>query len=413
LSEANLDHLVVGPAGVLLIDTKNWSGHVTQWEGSLYRHTFGADGTRKHQSMHEQVAKVHGMGARVSELLGAPVTPVICLAGANAERFGEPQQVRGVWVVSIGQLAGWLTARTARMDTETVTKLSTRLMTEFPSTTTDPELLAAIGRASLATTQARRGAGFGRRPRDAVRNQRVSRSRGNAAPWRPVGRRFVSVLGRIAVAGLLVGLFLILLKVIPSMLTSGVERLAEPRAEGAPSVMATPTASGSGLPAVASKPAPRPKPKPTATPTRPVPKAVATPLAPPDCADASGAEIAKIIGRSVRPVVVSNGCAWGTRLDDPSTVLVTIRMSAGHASYEMQLETSVKQRRAVYGTTYDASYDRATALWIATGQPIRRGASVLPARADTHVVVASTDLGVTDDRGRALALAIAAAANHG
>src|SRR5689334_11023674 len=32
LSEANLDHLVAGPAGVLLIDAKNWSGHVRSEE---------------------------------------------------------------------------------------------------------------------------------------------------------------------------------------------------------------------------------------------------------------------------------------------------------------------------------------------------------------------------------------------
>ena len=86
-------------------------------------------------------------------------------------------------------------------------------------------------------------------------------------------------------------------------------------------------------------------------------------------------------------------------------------MSDGHAPYDTQLETSVKQRRAVYGTAYDASYDMATAVWIAAGQPIRTGAHAIKARADTYVSVARTDLGVSDDRGRAMALAIARAAN--
>lgn len=408
LSEANLDHLVAGPAGVLLIDAKNWSGHVTEWEGSLYRHSFGADGTRNHQSMHEQLAKVHGMGARMAEILGAPVTPVICLAGADAQRFGEPQQVRGVWVVPTGQLAGWLTSRTARMDGETITKLSTRLMTEFPSTTTDPELLAAIGRATLATSKAPRGAMRAGRSRNAIDPQRVSRISGGSAARRSFGRRAASVLGRIVVAGLMVGIFLILLKVLPSWLTSGVEHMAEPPVVGTPSAPATEP----GAPTAAAKPASGLKKQPTATPTKAAPKAVAKPVGPPDCADASGAEIARIIGRSVKPVVVSTGCAWGTRLDDASTVLVTIRMSAGHTRYDTQLETSIKQRRAVYGTAYDASYDQATAVWIAAGQPLGTGDHAVKARADTYVVVARTDLGISDDRGRAMALAIAAAANR-
>ena len=116
-----------------------------------------------------------------------------------------------------------------------------------------------------------------------------------------------------------------------------------------------------------------------------------------------------ILGRNVKPVVTSSGCAWGTRLDDPSTLLVSIRLSADHNAFDTQLETSVKQRRVVYGTAYGPAYKPATALWVATGQPIATTRGTVKALADTHLVISTTELGLTDDQARRKALAIAAA----
>ena len=134
-------------------------------------------------------------------------------------------------------------------------------------------------------------------------------------------------------------------------------------------------------------------------------------VGPPDCANASAAEVAKILGRKVQPIAVYSGCAWGTRLDDASTTLVTIRLPADQAIYRTQLTTSVKQKRVVFGGAPDANFRPATALWVATGQPITKGKSGIKARADTHVVVSRSALNISDDRARQLALAIAAAAN--
>ncbi len=75
----NLDHVVVGPAGVVLVETKNWRGRVALAEGRLTVN--GADPTR---SPLDQVRA----GARdLSEWLarqtpGAPpVRPLVCFAG--------------------------------------------------------------------------------------------------------------------------------------------------------------------------------------------------------------------------------------------------------------------------------------------------------------------------------------------
>ena len=133
-------------------------------------------------------------------------------------------------------------------------------------------------------------------------------------------------------------------------------------------------------------------------------------LAPTDCTRVTAAEVTAALRRTVRPIATSIGCTWGCALDDPATTLVTIQMSASHAAYDTQLETSVKQHRVVYGTGYDGNFHLGTALWVAAGEPIGVGPARVIAKADTYVVVATTALGVSDDRARVMALAIASAA---
>ena len=80
--------------------------------------------------------------------------------------------LRGVWVVPVSRLVEWLSSRPAVLDRESAGRAVTRAMTDFPSTTTDPELLAAIGHAAAEEKQARRrfqlgtssGSGDRRRP---------------------------------------------------------------------------------------------------------------------------------------------------------------------------------------------------------------------------------------------------------
>ena len=75
--EGNLDHLVSGPNGVCLVETKF-----------------------KRYQMHE-LTKVKRQAARVHDVLGHWVTPVIC-AGVREKK---PYKHRGVWIAGRGQLA--------------------------------------------------------------------------------------------------------------------------------------------------------------------------------------------------------------------------------------------------------------------------------------------------------------------
>lgn len=403
-SEANLDHVVVGPGGVFLVDAKNRAGLVTEWEGGLFQHTTRA-GDPVSVNLASELKKVHGMAAYMAVESGLPVTPVLCLAGAHEGEFGDPAMVRGVWVVPVSRLLHWLEARPPVFDRLTTERAVTRAMTDFPSTTTDPGLLAAMGRAAATAVEARRGSrrslvrgGNGARSRTTRRGVTTSRGRASTTRRRPsFAARAGRALGALVLAGLT---FLLLMAVVPTLLTAGVERMVQSQ----PSTGATSKATAATRPSVSKAPKP-PQAKPSKAPV--VPRAA---LAPTDCSRATGAEISAVLGRRVQPVVSSTGCQWGTRIDDPSTTLVTIQMSAGHASYETQLETSVKQHRVVYGSSYDAHFRPATTLWVATGQPIGAGKRPL-AVADMKVTVAKEQLELTDDQARALAERIALAAN--
>jgi hypothetical protein len=110
-------------------------------------------------------------------------------------------------------------------------------------------------------------------------------------------------------------------------------------------------------------------------------------------------------------VAVISGCAWGTRLDDTSAVVVSITMSAEHAPFDFQLETSARQSRVVYGGGYDPQFRPATSLWVAKGAPLSVAGSGAVAVADIQVKVSREMLSLNDDQARRMALAIAKAAN--
>lgn len=95
---ANIDHVAIGPPGILVVDSKNWSGNVTVHDGVLrqngYRREREVDGVRQ-------------AGRDVGGLLHLPwalhVIPVIALAGtANGV-----QRSQDVTVVGHGDLIGW------------------------------------------------------------------------------------------------------------------------------------------------------------------------------------------------------------------------------------------------------------------------------------------------------------------
>jgi len=104
---AAIDHIVVGPPGVFVMHTENWSGAVTVEEETLRQNGY---------SRVQQTEAVRRSALVVGLSLGASwaalVVPVICLTG-SAELV--PTQAGPVTVLSLDHLAAWLLSQPSRL----------------------------------------------------------------------------------------------------------------------------------------------------------------------------------------------------------------------------------------------------------------------------------------------------------
>jgi hypothetical protein len=88
-SPANLDHVVVGPSGVFVIDSKQWTGQVHQSADGLVWHD--------HYRLDRTLATVRWQAETLGRLLGVPVAPLVCVHGAHIHDGGLRAQ--GVAIV--------------------------------------------------------------------------------------------------------------------------------------------------------------------------------------------------------------------------------------------------------------------------------------------------------------------------
>lgn len=126
---ANLDHVVVGPGGVFVIDAKAWSGHVTMTAGELRQ-----DGRRRTRAVDGAVAQADCLRHLVRDLDPRLVVPVLCLVGQGpvSARLGE------VLVVSPETLVPALTAVQRVLADDVRRRLAARLFRELPTAMTPP-----------------------------------------------------------------------------------------------------------------------------------------------------------------------------------------------------------------------------------------------------------------------------------
>jgi hypothetical protein len=97
-SPANVDHLVIGPTGLFVIDSKQWAGSVQQ----------GADGLawHNHYRLDRTLETVRWEADTIGRILGARVTPLLCVHGAHVH--GGGLHARGVAIVPAHLLRGAL-----------------------------------------------------------------------------------------------------------------------------------------------------------------------------------------------------------------------------------------------------------------------------------------------------------------
>jgi hypothetical protein len=120
-SRANADHLVIGPAGVFLVDSKNWRGHLA----------FAPDGTLWHGSypLTATLATIEFEAQAIAGALAVPglaVEPLLVVHG-SAIPWGE-QYLGGVAVLPAGRVVATLLALPPLLTDQQVTQLAGRAM---------------------------------------------------------------------------------------------------------------------------------------------------------------------------------------------------------------------------------------------------------------------------------------------
>jgi hypothetical protein len=105
-SRANGDHLLIGPPGVFLVDSKAWHGHITQ----------AVDGQAWHNGhpLDQTIATVRWEAEQVAGALGAPVLPLLCVHDTRISWDGI--YVDNVPALSPARLVALLQSLPAHMD---------------------------------------------------------------------------------------------------------------------------------------------------------------------------------------------------------------------------------------------------------------------------------------------------------
>lgn len=128
-SRANLDHLVIGRCGVVLVDSKRWhrNTRISTGKGRLWV------GRRPAESV---VKATVFEARRVGEVLrsagwAVTVVPVVAVHGAKLPRWGA-LMVTGVTLLRAGRLRGWIRRHPARLEPGQVAPLSVAAEQLFP-----------------------------------------------------------------------------------------------------------------------------------------------------------------------------------------------------------------------------------------------------------------------------------------
>jgi hypothetical protein len=115
---ANADHLVIGPAGVILVDSKRYAGTVWQTvDGRVWHNGYPMD---------QQLRAVQLEAGVIGRALGVPVRPLVSVHGARVASGGLQAGV--VEIVPAGRLPGMLRHRGRQLGEAEVAALVARAL---------------------------------------------------------------------------------------------------------------------------------------------------------------------------------------------------------------------------------------------------------------------------------------------
>ena len=121
----SIDHVAIGPAGILVINAKNWSGEVSVADGRLRRNGFGRE---------RELDAVRRAGVDVAELLQLPwalhLIPVRCVSGG---RQVTPMRCGEVTVIDVARVRDWVFDLPQNLTPADVLRVAADLRRQLPT----------------------------------------------------------------------------------------------------------------------------------------------------------------------------------------------------------------------------------------------------------------------------------------
>ncbi|PTT60724.1 nuclease-related domain-containing protein [Arthrobacter sp. HMWF013] len=197
--KANLDHVLVGPGGVIVVDAKNWTGEVSVASGVLWQGRFA-----RTQSVECALAQCAAVASVMAPRHRRFVRPLICLAG-QPDLFGITSS--DVAVAGSDRVVAAVLALPTVLDEQDVATLHARLGEELMQ---EPVAESPVVRA--LTSKPAGPPRVAQPPGTPGRQSRQTRAAGRSAvdgpapgngpaPGRPGPRNFGPRVGRTAGAG--------------------------------------------------------------------------------------------------------------------------------------------------------------------------------------------------------------------
>lgn len=132
-SPVNIDHIAVGPPGVLVIDAKHWAGGPVRLDERGMTHR----GRRRDEELDRVRDAVETVGAHARKACAdVPTCGVIAFVGEAGP--AQPVSQNGVTVLRSDQLLGWLTDQPARSTPQQVQQIGSTLDAALPPRTGGP-----------------------------------------------------------------------------------------------------------------------------------------------------------------------------------------------------------------------------------------------------------------------------------
>ena len=131
-TSANIDHLLIGPPGVFVLDAKNWAGAVFVTHGALRQ-----DDRRRMEEV--EAARRAAMAVAASletQAAKVDVRPALCFVGEA--RIGTPAFVDRVKLIDADDVREWIRRFPAKLDEAAVDAVHRHLQSSFPAKTGEP-----------------------------------------------------------------------------------------------------------------------------------------------------------------------------------------------------------------------------------------------------------------------------------